>query len=114
MCHQHCFYLRLGQTSPNPVLTTLRHFRNEYEAHIIDKKCPSVVCQTCSCSLPAHLPGRSNVYVLLNYQERKIGQGLQSDYAETALPHVSRPRLSGPCQKKCKRGQSDEAVASAT
>ncbi|MDD5704277.1 MAG: NADH-ubiquinone oxidoreductase-F iron-sulfur binding region domain-containing protein, partial [Dehalococcoidales bacterium] len=35
----------LGQTSPNAVLTTLRYFRDEYEAHIIDKKCPSAVCQ---------------------------------------------------------------------
>jgi len=35
----------LGQTAPNPVLTTLRHFRQEYEAHIIDKKCPAGVCR---------------------------------------------------------------------
>lgn len=35
----------LGQTAPNPVLSTLRHFRKEYEAHIYDKKCPSGVCQ---------------------------------------------------------------------
>lgn len=35
----------LGQTAPNPVLSTLRYFRKEYEAHIIDKKCPAGVCQ---------------------------------------------------------------------
>jgi NADH:ubiquinone oxidoreductase subunit F (NADH-binding)/(2Fe-2S) ferredoxin/Pyruvate/2-oxoacid:ferredoxin oxidoreductase delta subunit len=34
----------LGQTAPNPVLTTLRYFRDEYEAHIGDKKCPAKVC----------------------------------------------------------------------
>ncbi len=34
----------LGQTAPNPVMTTLRYFRNEYESHIIDKKCPAGVC----------------------------------------------------------------------
>ncbi|QAA76189.1 MAG: NADH-ubiquinone oxidoreductase chain F [Candidatus Bipolaricaulis sibiricus] len=34
----------LGQTAPNPVLTTLRYFRNEYEAHIRDKRCPAKVC----------------------------------------------------------------------
>ena len=34
----------LGQTAPNPVLTTLRYFRDEYEAHIIDKKCPAGAC----------------------------------------------------------------------
>ncbi len=35
----------LGQTAPNPVLTTLRYFRHEYEAHIRDKKCPAKVCK---------------------------------------------------------------------
>lgn len=35
----------LGQTAPNPVLTTLKYFRHEYEAHIKDKKCPSHVCK---------------------------------------------------------------------
>ena len=34
----------LGQTAPNPVLTTIRYFRHEYEAHIYDKKCPAGVC----------------------------------------------------------------------
>lgn len=34
----------LGQTAPNPVLTTLRYFRDEYEAHIINKSCPAKVC----------------------------------------------------------------------
>ncbi len=35
----------LGQTAPNPVLTTLRYFRSEYEAHIRDKSCPAHVCK---------------------------------------------------------------------
>lgn len=35
----------LGQTAPNPVLTTLRYFRNEYEAHINEKRCPSLTCK---------------------------------------------------------------------
>ncbi len=35
----------LGQLSPNPVLTTLRYFRGEYEAHIRDKSCPALVCK---------------------------------------------------------------------
>lgn len=34
----------LGQTAPNPVLTTIRYFRDEYEAHIRDKKCPAGEC----------------------------------------------------------------------
>ncbi len=35
----------LGQTAPNPVLTTIRYFRDEYEAHITHKKCPAKVCR---------------------------------------------------------------------
>ncbi len=35
----------LGQTAPNPVLTTIKYFRDEYEAHIRDKKCPAVSCK---------------------------------------------------------------------
>lgn len=35
----------LGQTAPNPILSTLKHFRNEYIAHIVDKKCPAHVCK---------------------------------------------------------------------
>ena len=46
-----CYYIKensacaLGQTAPNPVLSTLRYFRSEYEAHIKDKKCPAGVCK---------------------------------------------------------------------
>ena len=35
----------LGQTAPNPVLSTIRYFRDEYEAHIVDKTCPAKVCK---------------------------------------------------------------------
>lgn len=35
----------LGQTAPNPVLTTIRYFRDEYEAHIMDSRCPAGVCK---------------------------------------------------------------------
>ena len=35
----------LGQGAPNPVLSTIEHFRDEYEAHIYDKKCPAKVCR---------------------------------------------------------------------
>ena len=46
-----CYYIKdnalcgLGQTAPNPVLSTLRYFRDEYIAHIVDKKCPAGVCK---------------------------------------------------------------------
>jgi len=36
----------LGQTAPNPVLTTIRYFRDEYEAHICKNKCPAGMCKS--------------------------------------------------------------------
>ena len=36
----------LGQTAPNPVLTTIRYFRDEYEAHIAEKRCPALACKS--------------------------------------------------------------------
>ena len=35
----------LGQTAPNPILSTLAQFRDEYMAHVVDKKCPAHVCK---------------------------------------------------------------------
>ncbi len=42
---KNCSLCGLGQTSPNPVLSTLRYFRDEYEAHVYDKVCPACLCQ---------------------------------------------------------------------
>ena len=36
----------LGQTAPNPVLSTMKYFRDEYMAHVVDKKCPAGVCKS--------------------------------------------------------------------
>jgi NADH:ubiquinone oxidoreductase, NADH-binding (51 kD) subunit len=47
-----CYYIKdnslcgLGQTAPNPVLSTLRFFKDEYIAHVVDKKCPAGVCKS--------------------------------------------------------------------
>ena len=47
-----CYHIKsnslcgLGQTAPNPVLSTLRYFRDEYIAHVVDKKCPAGVCKS--------------------------------------------------------------------
>lgn len=46
-----CYYIKdnslcgLGQTAPNPVLSTMHYFRDEYEAHVVNKKCPAGVCK---------------------------------------------------------------------
>ena len=47
-----CYHLKanslcaLGQTAPNPVLSTMKYFRDEYIAHVVDKKCPAGVCRS--------------------------------------------------------------------
>ncbi len=47
-----CYYIKnnslcgLGQTAPNPVLSTMRYFRDEYEAHVVEKRCPAGVCKS--------------------------------------------------------------------
>ncbi|MBM3165918.1 MAG: FAD-binding protein [Chloroflexi bacterium] len=103
----------LGQTAPNPVLTTLRHFREEYEAHIIDKRCPAAVCQAlfhapCQHTCPAELdcPG----YVSL------IKEGKFIDAYKVIKQRLPFPMSVGrvcdhPCEVKCRRAQVDEAVS---
>jgi len=47
LCHhlqKNCL-CALGQTAPNPVLSTMRYFRDEYIAHVVDKRCPAGVCK---------------------------------------------------------------------
>jgi NADH-quinone oxidoreductase subunit F len=88
----------LGQTAPNPVLTTIRYFREEYEAHIRDKKCPAGVCKS-----------------LITYYivaENCPGCGLCARYCgdnaitgEKAKPHVIDPQKCarcGVCMDVCK------------
>ena len=47
LCHkiQETALCGLGQTAPNPVLSTLKQFRDEYIAHVVDKRCPAGVCK---------------------------------------------------------------------
>jgi len=103
----------LGQTAPNPVLTTLRHFREEYEAHIIDKRCPAVVCQALfkapcqhTCPVGLDVPG----YVALI----KAGQFEKAyDIIMQRLPFpLSVGRVCHhPCEGKCRRAQIEEPIA---
>ena len=103
----------LGQTAPNPTLSTLRHFRDEYEAHIIEKRCPSHACEalaptTCTSACPAHV----NVpqYVAL------IGEGRFDDALDVIRRRNPFASACGrachhPCEMFCRRGDVDEPVA---
>lgn len=102
----------LGQTGPNPVLSTIRHFRHEYEAHIRDKHCEAGVCPElvrapCQNACPAGVDVPA--YVSL------IGEGR---YAEAIKVHRNRNPFVAvcsrvcfhPCEFKCRRSTLDEAV----
>ena len=103
----------LGQTSPNPVLTTLRHFREEYEAHIIDKKCPAAVCQALfrapcqhTCPVELDIPG----YVSL-IKEGRFVEAYRLIKQRNPLPAVCGRVCHHPCEFKCNRAQVDEPIA---
>jgi len=103
----------LGQTSPNPVLSTLRHFRKEYEAHIIDKKCPAAVCQglfrsPCqhTCPVELDIPG----YVSL-IKEGKFVEAYYLIKQRNPFPSICGRVCHHPCESKCNRAQVDEPVA---
>ncbi|UCC90923.1 MAG: FAD-dependent oxidoreductase [Dehalococcoidia bacterium] len=103
----------LGQTSPNPVLTTLRHFREEYEVHIIDKKCPAAVCQALfrapcqhACPVELDIPG----YVTL-IKEGNFVEAYRLIKQRNPLPAVCGRVCHHPCEFKCNRAQIDEPIA---
>ena len=95
----------LGQTAPNPVLSTLRHFRNEYVEHIVDKHCRAGVCNElvyapCVNACPASV----NVPAYLAY----VGEGRYEDALREHLKANPFPSVCGRvcpqwCTKKCRR-----------
>jgi NADH-quinone oxidoreductase subunit F len=103
----------LGQTSPNPVISTLRHYRAEYEAHIIDKHCPAAVCRhlfksPCQHTCPVELdvPG----YISL-IKEGKFVEAYALIKQRNPLPAICGRVCHHPCELKCNRAQVDESLA---
>jgi len=103
----------LGQTCPKPVLSTIAYFRDEYEAHIRDKRCPGAVCEAMVVSACHHTcPVGINVprYIAA------IAEGHYIEAAEIIREKNPFPAICGrichhPCEIKCRRGELDEAVA---
>jgi NADH-quinone oxidoreductase subunit F len=103
----------LGQTAPNPVLSTLRHFRQEYEAHIVERRCPAHACQelaptACTSACPAHV----NIpeYVAL-IAEGRFADALEVVRRRNPLAAVCGRACHHPCEMFCRRGDVDESVS---
>jgi len=102
----------LGQTAPNPVLSTLRYFRHEYIEHIRDKKCRAGVCAElvyapCSNSCPAAV----NVPAYLAYT--KVGQydkAMQAHLRTNPFPAVCGRICPAFCESRCRRKDIDDAI----
>ncbi len=103
----------LGQTAPNPVLTTLRYFRDEYEAHVSYKQCPASVCRdivfaACkySCPLDTDVPAFVASIAHGKYQEAFDIIGRVNPF-----PIVSGYVCHHPCEDRCQAGETDDPVA---
>ena len=103
----------LGQTAPNPILTTLRYFRHEYEEHIVEKRCHAGVCERlfmalCENSCPMHMniPG----YIEL-IKEDRIEDAFELTLRDNPLPGTIGRICHFHCQMRCRRDMLDEPVA---
>ena len=103
----------LGQTAPNPVLSTLRYFRQEYEEHIREHKCRAAVCTALfkspcqhTCPIEMDIPS----YIALVRAER-LEDAYKILLKTNPFPSVCGRVCDHKCQTKCRRGQMDEPIA---
>jgi NADH-quinone oxidoreductase subunit F len=102
----------LGQTAPNPVLSTIRYFRDEYEAHIRQKRCPAVVCRALFRAPCEHgCPAGVNVPIYVGkIAEGKFSEALAVIRSTMPFAAVCGRVCHHPCESKCLRGQLDEPL----
>lgn len=103
----------LGQTGPNPVLTTLKYFKDEYDEHIEAKKCRSGVCldlfiSPCENSCPLHMniPG-----FLMLFKANDMAQAFESIYQDNPFPSSSGRICHFHCKMRCRREDIDQPVS---
>jgi len=102
----------LGGSAPNPVLTSLRHFRHEFEDHIVAKRCRAGVCQDlalspCENSCPLHM----NIPRFLSlYNEGRLEDAFLSVIMDNPLPASTGRVCQHPCDDRCRRAGIDESV----
>jgi NADH-quinone oxidoreductase subunit F len=103
----------LGQTCPNPVLSTITHFRQEYESHIRDKRCPAGICEALTfapcentCPVRCDAVGYTALISAKRYEE-----ALSLIRLTNPLAGICGRACNHPCEKMCKRGEIDEPIA---
>jgi len=107
-----CSLCGLGQTAPNPVLTTMRHFRGEFEDHLRAHLCTAGVCQDlelspCENSCPLHM----NIPRFLQlYKEHRLEDAFESVILDNPLPASTGRVCQHPCENRCRRSTIDEAL----
>ncbi len=109
---RECSLCGLGQTAPNPVLTTLRHFRNEFEDHILAHRCHAGVCEDlalspCENSCPLHM----NIPRFLQlFKEGRLEEAFLAVIMDNPLPASTGRVCQHPCDNRCRRSTLDQAV----
>jgi NADH-quinone oxidoreductase subunit F len=103
----------LGQTAPNPVLSTLRYFRKEYEEHIYNHRCSAAVCTALfkspcqhTCPIGMDIPS----YIAL-IRENRFEDAYKVMLRTNPFPSVCGRVCDHKCQSKCRRGKMDEPIA---
>jgi NADH-quinone oxidoreductase subunit F len=102
----------LGQSAPNPVLTTMRHFRHEFEDHIRAHRCRAGVCEDlalspCENSCPLHMNIPRFLQLL---QEQRLEDAFLSVVMDNPLPSSTGRVCQHPCDNRCRRHGIDESV----